>query len=160
MLQSDGRAEVLRDGLSGAGDIVVVIGAGHASNLSHPDQVNGRCAPSSTDSVERGSCLHGVGERQTDSAERHVDEEPTHNRRGLMRTLQRGLIQGAIRVARRWAWWAENIEAWGSHVGLGRARPPSPGSPIAWHRPRASGRPYPTDVDRRTLPPPFAPYLS
>jgi len=30
------RAEVLRDGLSGAGDIVVVIGAGHASNLSHP----------------------------------------------------------------------------------------------------------------------------
>jgi len=35
------RAEVLRDGLSGAGDIVVVIGAGHASNLSHPDQVNG-----------------------------------------------------------------------------------------------------------------------
>ena len=35
------RAEALRDGLAAAGDIVVVEGAGHASNLSHPEQVNG-----------------------------------------------------------------------------------------------------------------------
>jgi 3-oxoadipate enol-lactonase len=34
------RAEQLRDGLAGAGGIVVVEGAGHASNMSHPDQVN------------------------------------------------------------------------------------------------------------------------
>ena len=34
-------AEVLRDGLAGCEGIVVVAGAAHASNLSHPGQVNG-----------------------------------------------------------------------------------------------------------------------
>jgi 3-oxoadipate enol-lactonase len=34
-------AEVLRDGLKGCEQLVVVAGAAHASNLSHPDQVNG-----------------------------------------------------------------------------------------------------------------------
>ncbi len=34
------RAEVLCAGLTGCGGIVVVEGAGHAANLSHPDQVN------------------------------------------------------------------------------------------------------------------------
>jgi 3-oxoadipate enol-lactonase len=35
------RAEILRDGLKGSEQLIVVKGAGHASNLSHPDQVNG-----------------------------------------------------------------------------------------------------------------------
>jgi pimeloyl-ACP methyl ester carboxylesterase len=35
------RADVLRDGLKGCEQLVVVRGAAHASNLSHPDQVNG-----------------------------------------------------------------------------------------------------------------------
>jgi len=34
------RAEELVAGLAGAGSVVVVEGAGHAANLSHPDQVN------------------------------------------------------------------------------------------------------------------------
>jgi pimeloyl-ACP methyl ester carboxylesterase len=34
------RAEVLRDGLANCEGVVVVQGAAHASNLSHPDQVN------------------------------------------------------------------------------------------------------------------------
>jgi pimeloyl-ACP methyl ester carboxylesterase len=34
------RAEELRDGIPGAGEIVLVEGAGHASNMSHPDLVN------------------------------------------------------------------------------------------------------------------------
>ena len=34
------RAEALRDGLSGCQDFVVVKGAAHAGNLSHPEQVN------------------------------------------------------------------------------------------------------------------------
>jgi 3-oxoadipate enol-lactonase len=34
-------AEALRDGLKGCERLVVVAGAAHASNLSHPDQVNG-----------------------------------------------------------------------------------------------------------------------
>jgi len=36
------RAEVLRDGLGNCEELVVVRGAAHASNLSHPDQVNPR----------------------------------------------------------------------------------------------------------------------
>ncbi len=35
-----GRAEALRDGLSGCDQLVVVKGAAHAGNLSHPEQVN------------------------------------------------------------------------------------------------------------------------
>ena len=35
------RAEELRDGLSGCEELVVVKGGPHASNMSHPDQVNG-----------------------------------------------------------------------------------------------------------------------
>jgi pimeloyl-ACP methyl ester carboxylesterase len=35
------RAEALRDGLAGCKQLVVVNGAAHAGNLSHPDQVNG-----------------------------------------------------------------------------------------------------------------------
>ncbi len=35
------RAQTLRHGLAGCEQLVVVNGAGHASNLSHPDQVNG-----------------------------------------------------------------------------------------------------------------------
>ncbi len=35
------KAEVLRDGLPGCEALVVVEGAAHASNLSHPEQVNG-----------------------------------------------------------------------------------------------------------------------
>jgi pimeloyl-ACP methyl ester carboxylesterase len=35
------RAEALRDGLPGCEELVVVTGAAHAGNLSHPDQVNG-----------------------------------------------------------------------------------------------------------------------
>jgi 3-oxoadipate enol-lactonase len=35
------RAEALRDGLAGCEQFVVVKGAAHAGNLSHPDQVNG-----------------------------------------------------------------------------------------------------------------------
>jgi 3-oxoadipate enol-lactonase len=35
------RAEALRDGLAGCEQLVVVEGAAHAGNLSHPDQVNG-----------------------------------------------------------------------------------------------------------------------
>jgi pimeloyl-ACP methyl ester carboxylesterase len=34
-------AEIMRDGLKGCQRLVVLEGAGHASNLSHPDQVNG-----------------------------------------------------------------------------------------------------------------------
>ena len=34
------RAEELRDGIPGTRDLVVVEGAGHASNVSHPDPVN------------------------------------------------------------------------------------------------------------------------
>jgi pimeloyl-ACP methyl ester carboxylesterase len=34
------RAEELRDGLAGCDQLVVVEGAAHAGNLSHPDQVN------------------------------------------------------------------------------------------------------------------------
>jgi 3-oxoadipate enol-lactonase len=34
------RAEVLRDGLPACDELVVVKGAAHAGNLSHPDQVN------------------------------------------------------------------------------------------------------------------------
>jgi pimeloyl-ACP methyl ester carboxylesterase len=35
------KAEALRDGLAGCDALVVVDGAAHAANLSHPDQVNG-----------------------------------------------------------------------------------------------------------------------
>jgi pimeloyl-ACP methyl ester carboxylesterase len=35
------QAEALRDGLSGCEQLVVVVGAAHAGNLSHPNQVNG-----------------------------------------------------------------------------------------------------------------------
>ena len=35
------RAEALRDGLANCEQFVVVKGAAHAGNLSHPDQVNG-----------------------------------------------------------------------------------------------------------------------
>ncbi len=38
------RAEILCAGLNGCSGIVVVEGAGHAANLSHPDQVNGPLA--------------------------------------------------------------------------------------------------------------------
>ena len=34
------KAEVLRDGLGGPAELVPVEGGPHASNLSHPDQVN------------------------------------------------------------------------------------------------------------------------
>jgi pimeloyl-ACP methyl ester carboxylesterase len=36
-----GRAEALRDGLAGCEGLVVVTGAGHAANLTRPEQVNG-----------------------------------------------------------------------------------------------------------------------
>lgn len=35
------KAEILRDGLPGCEDLVVVPGGSHASNLTHPDEVNG-----------------------------------------------------------------------------------------------------------------------
>jgi 3-oxoadipate enol-lactonase len=35
------RAEMLRDGLPGATDLIVIPGAGHTPSLTHPDQVNG-----------------------------------------------------------------------------------------------------------------------
>jgi pimeloyl-ACP methyl ester carboxylesterase len=34
------RAEVMRDALPGCVDLIVVPGAGHASNLTHPDHLN------------------------------------------------------------------------------------------------------------------------
>ena len=34
------KAEELRDGLGGPAELVAVEGGSHASNLSHPDQVN------------------------------------------------------------------------------------------------------------------------
>jgi 3-oxoadipate enol-lactonase len=38
------KAEILRDNLSGCEELVVVAGGPHASNLTHPDQVNGPLA--------------------------------------------------------------------------------------------------------------------
>ena len=36
--------ELLRDGLPGALDLIVIPGAGHTPSLTHPDQVNGSLA--------------------------------------------------------------------------------------------------------------------